>query len=200
MKIQWQDVPEADDFGYDPQPEGGVELTHLIAISIKEKPGELSPIARAVISSLAKEIQAMNALLRDAGTTAVMERWTSAGRYELKTIDHAETLGKGLAHNHFLVTSPAEEPGDGTWTREYDWHIEHPSNCTPAHRYDGLCPFEEYIAEAGIDAFGRPADWDDPPFRKRVEYVVEGFPGGPWGPAEYDVYIAEVDEVDGERE
>lgn len=190
----WVEVDEADDFGYDPEPDPEVQLKHIIAIQIQEKPGELSPLVRAIVSSFAKEVRELNALLGKGEVSAVMERWTTAaGRYELNVIDHAKRISEthDLQGNHFLVTLPAEEPGDGTWTEEFDFEIEHSSECTPAIRHDGLCPFEEEMHMAGIDAFGKPSDWDAPPFRKRIRHVVEVYPGGPWGGPEADIYIME---------
>lgn len=194
--ITWDEVPEADDFGYHPEPGPDVQLKHFVVIEIEEVPGELSPLTRAVISSFAKEVKTLNNLLGRSGVRAVMERWTTAGRHRVDVVDQAEQLSKGLDRNHFLVTSPAKEPGDGSWTEQFDWHIEHPAECTPAIRYDGLCPFEEEINHSGRDAFGQPQDWDAPPFRKHIRNVVKIYPAGPWGGEEFDAYIEEVDEVD----
>lgn len=174
-----------------PPPKG---RKHLITIEVDEGDSDISPLVMAIITSFAKDVEAMRDLLRrEEVTVSYQYRRTAAGRYSLVLKDHAKTMLKRLTldRNHYLVTVPAEEPGNGTWTDEFDWAVEHSEECTPEVRYDDLCPFQVDIEMVGRDIFGDPKDWDDPPFRKRIQHVVEHSPGGPWGAEEWDSYVRE---------
>lgn len=185
------------DWRYEEPPKG---RKHLIAIEVDEGESDIGVLVAAVVASFRKEVEAMRELLRKEGV-AVSHRYErhASGRFSLHLDDRAEQIRKHLQLDcdHHLVTTPAEEPDNGTWTDEFDWEIEHPERCTPEVRYDDLCPFQVEIEYAGRDIFGKPKDWGEPPFRKRVRHVVEHFPGGPWGAEEWDVYVVEDPEEDG---
>ena len=163
---------------------------HLLMIRVTEKdPGSLDALVHAVVTSLVKEVEQMRELLANEGVDVRHELRTTAGRYALDFTDHGSSAN--LSKDHYLVTHPAEEPGNGMWDEDFDYEIEHPDACTPEARYDGLCPFVEEEYMVGRDAYGDADDWGEAPFRMRIEHVVNHYPGGPWGGDEWETYIAQ---------
>ncbi len=48
------------------------------------------------------------------------------------------------------------------------------------------CVFAHDIEAVGVDAFGGVSELPETPGRYAIEHWFETFPGGPWGPTEYD--------------
>lgn len=202
MTIQWKDIEDEglvgfDYYGLDDKPTPK-RVKHLLTIEIEEVPSEGSLLVKSVIQSLQKEIEDMRSLLHKTGTGAVVrDRYRpTAGRFVVDIVDQGGRAD--LSRDHHLVAYPSEDgPGEGQWTEDYDWEVRHPKACTPEAQFDDLCPFIEHVQYSGRDAFGNPKDWPEPPFKMRVRHVVHETPSGPWGPAEYDIYIEQDPEETG---
>lgn len=194
---KWEDMGAfghiyPDDWASSPTTE---RRKHLIAIEVEEEASNIGPLVFASLNSIMDEAETMRALLRREGIKVTCEYRSTAGRYALKMEDNAHSMAQNLDQDHYLVVSPAEEPDYWSWSEGFDFEVEHGGDCTPEVRYDGLCPFEDMVHQAGSEAFGKPGDWPEPPFRKRVKFVSEHYPGGPWGAEEWDAWIEE-DEPD----
>jgi hypothetical protein len=83
--------------------------------------------------------------------------------------------------DHYLILEWAEEPDNGTWSDNLDWHISHPPECErfvdPVNSlYSGFrCVFQYEIDNIGVAAFSEQGgeSWPEVPSATPIDHFVE---------------------------